>query len=139
MRHWRECLSRYLEARQQDRDADRAHNRAEKNWLRLSGRMDDSRAYKIADVDFADQRSLKASRRRHDAERALYGSLRSEGAMIRLYVLGLIWCESIPKAQNDNGRREACSMFSYGRPGNFGLLLGKCATGPARWYPAANS
>ena len=140
--HWRECLAHYLDAREQHREADRAYTRTYRLFDRLSKHVGDQRAAERAGLDFADRRSMAASGRQSEARADLVGSLLPKSALTRLRVMGMLWCEHIPAAQNENGRRAVPWIELRGKieaGSGVGTWIGKYACGPARYYPAANS
>jgi hypothetical protein len=136
----RERLSDYLVARQQHREANRAFKIASKSARRLCQRMSEDRAWEMAGTNLADHRSLRAYRRQSDARAALLRSMVSEAAIIRLQIMGVLWCEHIPTPQNDNGR--PCRPWielSSNATASLSTWLGRYGSGSARYYPAANA
>ena len=98
---WQQRLAEYREAKARDDEAGRLMARAERTFDKLAKRMGDERAYVVAGVNFADERSVRASK---DCQRALFAlrdSLQGETVVNRLKAKGVVLCLNAPVAAND--------------------------------------
>ena len=87
---WQPRLIEYLAAKARHAAAERLMHRAERTFDKLAKRCGDKRAYEIAGVELADERSVRAYQQERRAFDALKGSLRGEPFRVRLKAIGAI-------------------------------------------------
>ena len=98
---WRERLGKYLDAKRRDDEAKRVMLRAERTFGKLARRIGDERAYIIAGVSLADNRSIRTSREKRRVGDELKASLRDADTLTRLATYGAVMCADHPRAGND--------------------------------------
>ena len=101
MTMWNDRLVEYLAATARHAEAERLMQRAERTMDKLAKRCGDERAYEIAGVGLADERSTRAYQQERRASDALKDSLRGEGLLVRLKAIGAIRCAKLPRTAND--------------------------------------
>ena len=101
MQVWNERLAKYLAAKECHADSERLMHRAERTFDKLAKRCGDKRAYEIAGVGLADERSVRAYQQERRAFDALVDSLRGEPVNVRLKAIGAIRCTELPAGAND--------------------------------------
>jgi hypothetical protein len=101
MQVWKERLAKYLAAKARHADSERLMHRAGRTFDKLAKRCGDKRAYEIAGVELADERSLRAYQQECRAFDALKDSLRGEPFRVRLRAIGAIRCAELPTPAND--------------------------------------
>jgi hypothetical protein len=97
---WQPLVFEYLTAKARHDDAKRLMRRAG-TFDKLAKRYGDERAYEIAGVGLADERSVRAYQQHQRAFDALVASLRGEPFLIRLRAIGAVLCADLPSAVND--------------------------------------
>ena len=98
---WQPIVIEYLATKARHADSERLMHRAERAFDKLAKRYGDERAYEIAGVGLADERSVRACQRHRRAFDALVGSLCGEPFLVRLRAIGAIRCADLPRAVND--------------------------------------
>lgn len=99
---WQERLSKYLDAKAKHDQAKHIMRRAERlAWKHLAKRVGDDRAYQIAGVALADERSVRAYREMRLAFDELKAALEGRTLLDRLAAGGAVLCADLPRAAND--------------------------------------
>jgi hypothetical protein len=97
------AISAYLAARSRHAKAERLMARSERILDKLLSRgVDENRAYKLAGVDLADERSVRAYGKMWQARLLLIEALVGARSMDRLRAVAAVACASLPKPANDN-------------------------------------
>jgi hypothetical protein len=98
---WQPLVIEYLGTKARHDDAKCLMHHAERTFDKLAKRYGDERAYEIAGVGLADERSVRACQQHRRAFDALVGSLRGEPFLVRLRAIGVIRCADLPRTAND--------------------------------------
>jgi hypothetical protein len=99
---WRTLACEYLAAKAQHHEADKLYIRATRTWFKLAKRIDDKRAFQVAGVEMADERSTRACQAELQAWRRLKDHLREINLVDRILAVGIIMCADVPHSANDD-------------------------------------
>lgn len=102
MARWQDRMADYLAATARHDEAERLMARAERIFSKLARTLDDDRAYEIAGVGLADNRSLRAYAEKRRAFTALRASVADAGLLARMTAAGAVQCAG--RAANDAGK-----------------------------------
>jgi hypothetical protein len=98
---WRPLLAEYLAAKARHREAEQLFHRSQRTFEKLARRLDDRRAYTLAGVNMADERSVRAYQVQRKAFQRLRSAIGRLGALERCMAIGAVMCAELPEAAND--------------------------------------